>query len=321
MRNRRDRRTKNKLVVHATNRLIKGLPFVPNEFMKPLMCGIMARAQELYPVCISHFLWMGNHYHIILTGRGAQISPFLGYMQAEIAKALKQLHPRYYETKVWRTRFKEQHLCIPEAVFKAIAYLYNNPTRANLVENIDEYPGLSSWKMMMSGGYAIEAGWVPSRLLSGFHKKIRTRTPVQLARHLKQLATSTHSLRIHPFAWKRCFEETRSHTDEELLCEIVRRVRCREQSSAELRTGPVIGARRLKRRSIFRDYRPKKKKFDRTPYLICPDKELRKVFIQGYRNFCDMCRSAWNALMRGVKGVEFPRGAYLPGAPPGRVCF
>jgi REP element-mobilizing transposase RayT len=321
VRNRRDRRQKNTIILHATNRLTKGLPFVPNEYMQLLMLGVLARGQEMYPACVSHFLWMGNHYHMILVGRADQISPFLGYIQAEIAKALKQLCPRLYDSKIWRTRFKEQRLCTPEAVFKTISYLYNNPVKAGLVKSIDDYPGLSSWSMMRNGSHVIEAGWVPSRALYGFHKKIGRRSSVHLLCKLKQLVEENHLFRIHPFVWKKCFKETSTLTDEQLFKEIELHIRNREKEYALSQTRPVIGAIRLKRQSIFRSYYPKEKRYDRTPYLVCPDRNLRKLFIESYRYFCEQCSQAWRAVMRGELEVQFPQGAYIPGVPPDRFSF
>ena len=165
MRNRRDRRHGNKLVVHITNRTVCGLPFICSALMKMLIAGTMAKAQSLYPAIICHFLWMGNHYHLILAKRAGTISPFVGYFQGELAKYLKGLMPGFYQGDVWADRFREQRLYTSEDVIGKIVYLYANPVRANLVDSIKEYPGLSSYKVFVNELGGTLERWVAPRLI------------------------------------------------------------------------------------------------------------------------------------------------------------
>ena len=169
MRNRRDRRNGNKLVVHITNRTVCGLPFTCNVLMKMLIAGAMAKAQSLYPAIICHFLWMGSHYHMILASRAGDISPFVGYFQGEIAKCLKRLAPNFFQGDVWVDRFREQKLCTSEDVIEKIVYLYANPARANLVDSIKDYPGLSSYNTFTKELGGTLERWVSPRLITALH--------------------------------------------------------------------------------------------------------------------------------------------------------
>ena len=93
-RNRRDRRNPDTAVVHITHRVVEGLPFVARLFMNLLILGIVARAQYLYPVRLSHFLFMANHPHLLISGTLNQVSSFMNYLDGELAKILKRLCPR-----------------------------------------------------------------------------------------------------------------------------------------------------------------------------------------------------------------------------------
>lgn len=172
IRNRRDRRDGNKIVVHITNRTVVGLPFVCRLFPIFILKGILAKGQFLYPVQVCHFLWMRNHFHIILAGRGKYISSFMNYIQGEMAKHVKRLCPGMFQSSVWAGRFKEQRLCTAESVINMIIYLYANPSRAGLVINISEWPGLSSWRMYREGSLVFKAPWMPSRKLAKLVGKI-----------------------------------------------------------------------------------------------------------------------------------------------------
>ena len=108
MRSRRDRRSPNKRVVHVTNRTVCGLPFVCKLFMSLIIRMLLAKAQTLFPVQVCHIQWMGNHFHMILAGRAAAISAFMGFFEGELAKYIKLIVPKLYQSKFWKGRFKEQ---------------------------------------------------------------------------------------------------------------------------------------------------------------------------------------------------------------------
>lgn len=314
MRNRRDRRNPKTAVFHITNRTLSGLPFVCQLFMIMIIKGILARAQTLYPVFVCHFLWMGNHYHLILSCQVEFVSKFIGYMQSELARSIKQLFPSMYARDVWVGRFKEQRLATAEDVLNKIAYIYANPAKANLVHNILDYPGFSSWGMYTSGTKSFRARWTPSRLLGDVYKKIRQCSEVQLLKELIEISKDGEESEfvLRPDHWKSCFDESKDWGSEQILKEITTRVTSLEQEATEIRGNKrVVGARALKRQGPCPEFRSKLK--SRTPYIICHDKELRKELIESYKSFCDQCRSAWLDWKIGRAKADFPRGAYRPG--------
>ena len=293
MRNRRDRRGGNSLVLHVTNRTVCGLPFLCRLYMCFIIRGIMARAQELYPVQVCHFQWMGNHYHLIVAGQMKYLSPFTGYLQAEIAKSIKRL-TRQYQTKVWAGRPKETRLCTEEDVIDKIIYLYANPVRAGLIARALDWPGLSSWKMYRDGSHTFRAKWVPSSKLWKLGKKVDYLEDVKLLKKLMLLAESEHEFRLTPNAWKYCFKRSRDWSDEAIFRRVAEGLERREAELARARAlegRDVLGVKGLRRQSINQQHHPKKT--GRTPYLICWDKELRKEYIESYREFCRLCREAW----------------------------
>ena len=322
MRNRRDRRRGNKLVLHVTNRTVCGLPFVCRLYMLFIIRGIMARAQELYPVQVCHFQWMSNHYHLIVAGKVKYLSNFTGYLQAEIAKSVKRLTGQY-QSKVWAGRAKEQQLCTEEDVIDKIIYLYANPVKANLIAKAIDWPGLSSWRMYRDGGYTFSAKWVRSSKLRKICRKVDYCRDVMILKDLIKLADDEHEFRIFPNIWKRCFKQSRNWSDEYIFSRISEGLAAREEELAHIREAEkrcCIGARRLKRQSIHKQYRPGDK--GRSPFLICWDCELRKDLIESYRYFCELCREAWKRWKRGEVSVQFPIGAYRPGLPLlGRVTW
>jgi hypothetical protein len=59
------------------------------------------------------------------------------------------------------------------------------------------------------------------------------------------------------------------------------------------------------------NYRPIKKKGSKTPFIEACDPEIRRHEISRYRQFKELCRTAWDNFIKGVEAV-WPYGAYLP---------
>ena len=292
---RRDRRSGNYCVVHVTNRVIEGLPFVARQSIKEVLLGIMARAQDKHPMHICGFLFMGNHYHMILAGKAHKLSPFMNFLDGEIAKAFQRLTGRY-RGKFWQGRYKEQKLATPTDVVRMMAYIYGNPTKAGLVSHPKDYPNLNSYGL----NGQIPARWVrPSKLKKLFprYSKFTERKDFF---HVRKSYERTYALRVEPDAWKRFFvEEARPNLFEELLEE-------------ELKTEHTafLGARRLKEQSLDKEWKPKKK--TRTPFVICHDREFRLKLIQSYKYFVEQCKEAWVRFKQGFTDITFPRGCFIP---------
>lgn len=309
MRNRRDRRNPNKTVKHIVNRVGHGIPFVPSLIINRYVESIMAKAQELYPAQIVCFLWMGNHYHIITVGRAEHISSFIGYIQGEIAKVVKRLTD-IYQTKVWPGRFKEQTLGDGQDVIDLLIYIYTNPVRARLVSSIDEYPGVSSWKMLKSNSYSYYRKFVPVRCA---YKVNGSYNSVVKYKELLEESTRSHEFTLNPYIWKNYFADTAELSNLEILKQIEEGVRAIEKE-VKAENNFFIGKKSLINSKINKNYKPKKK--GRTPYVICRNVRKRKEMINSYKNFVEKCKLIWNSvkekLKSGIKTIKYPSGAYMP---------
>ena len=288
---RKDRRSGNYCVVHVTNRVIEGLPFVARESVKDVILGIMARGQSMHPMHICCFLFMGNHYHMILAGKAHKLSRFMNYIDGEIAKSFQRLTGRY-EGKFWKGRYKEQKLATPLDVARKMAYIYSNPIRAGLVSHPREYPGLSSYGQE---GH-IPARWIrPSRLKRLFPRYSRF-TERKDYLHVRKNSERFYTLKVTHDGWVNFF-------DDELPRDFYKDLIQTEDRR-------YLGARALREQSLDREWKPKKR--SRTPFVICHDKELRLSLIKSYKLFVEECKKAWELFKEGFSDVLFPRGCFMP---------
>jgi len=295
-------------VVHVTNRAVHGLPFSCSVLVEAIILGIMARAQFLYPAVLAHYLWMPNHYHMILSGHPALISPFMGYIDSEVAKAIKRLIPGFYKGNFWQGRFKEQRLATPAAVLEKISYLYNNPVRAGLVSSIEKYPGISSYRAFVRNDFSLLARFQRSSALRPLYSKKPLTYLIELR---KRDRAPAHTLSISPYAWKSAFAETTGESKVSLKGKIVELISAIEAQYNAARHGSVLGAPALRAARMDRPYTPKTK--SRTPFIICDDKELRRILIEDYHDFCELCRLAWVTFKKKLSTLlSLPYGAYPP---------
>ncbi len=195
-----------------TARVRKGLPFVCRITVEKIIIGIIARGQSLYPVKICAYVFMGNHYHMILTGQSCHISPFMNYIQGNIAQSLQRFIPDYYEGFVWESRFKEQILITPEDVINKMAYIYLNPVRARLVEKASEYPGISSYHHFINNKESFLTKWIPVSAIRALPEHYKKKQDYQILKSLLK-DCSYEELTIVPFAWFQSFKNKLSKED------------------------------------------------------------------------------------------------------------
>jgi len=285
--------------------------------MELILLMVMARGQRLYPIHISHFVWMGNHFHFILTGRASSISPFMGYVQGEVAKYVKLLFPKRFQSCVWPERFHEQQLYTAHDVLQKIAYLYSNPARADLVHSIVEYPGSSSWKMFVTGTKTREVGHVRLGAFVAITHRLLGLKDSRALSLMRSVSEEKETLTLSPYLWRRYFAEsatwTAHYTHQRILTAVEE-----QQEEARVARGNrgVMGAHALGQNDFSPHYEPTKTK-ERTPFLQCSDKEMRETLIESYRAFCAQCREAWQQWKKGLCSLAlYPKGAYRPSLRP-----
>lgn len=247
-------------------RIEKGIPFVSLSLIKLLIEGIIARAQRDQKVTICHYLWMGNHVHMILIARDAQHCVFFYQeIQKKITDSFKRLLGKD-KLRLWEGEPVLAEILDPDAVVERISYLYANPASADLVESIDDYPGLSTWNKYVSIGsnddctIISEVPWIqlpsikvlPSSTLSRIDDVLTTS-------RLRANSTIKHELRIDPNAWFACFKINDSAA-KYYLERIVASVRNREQEAKKNRNitnKKVLGKKVLQAQPILQAHTPK----------------------------------------------------------------
>ncbi len=296
-------------IIFCSSRIEEGLPLVCTHNMNFIINGILAKASSMYEVEISHYIFMGNHFHMILRVINPEhVQAFFRYLKTEIAHAVNRMLGRRKRT-VWVDRYDSPIILDTDKLKEMLMYLYLNPTKANLVESIDEYPGVSSWRM--------------------FKYKIRFERHKKLARNrIKKLPSAAltvseqkdlvekfkahgreYELKLEPL---KCFEVL-GLNQQDFHQTVIKQIHEEELKLKKERKFEPLGITNLRRQSMLKEHTPQK----HTPKMIClsKDKELRKSLIENFKYLCYLASKVYNQWKLGEVTQKIPPGLYPPRMP------
>ncbi len=122
----------------------------PDDRVNAIILGVLAKAQAYAGISLHGFVFMSNHYHILLTADDAlQLSMFMQYLNANIAKKLNDHLGR--KGAFWERRFRAIAMSEDEATARwRLRYLLTHGVKECLVGKVEEWPGASSLPWMKS---------------------------------------------------------------------------------------------------------------------------------------------------------------------------
>ena len=299
-------------------RVRKGLPFVATEYMRKLLGGIMARTQRDQKVTLCHDLWMTNHVHLFVVARDPlMLANFYAEIQKKVTDALKGLLGKS-SLRLWEGRAVVAAILDPETAINQIAYIYSNPSKANLVESIKHYPGFNSYEDFIHISSNLDSTvehsecWVTAKHMPRLSMpSMRKQRDLAFTSKLKRLGRIQKLVR-EPNAWMKCFGMEDSAQIAETNQRILDRIGMNESEYAVKRQDEgkfVIGERALRTQSILSEHTPPKT--ERRIFVISSVKKLRNQFIQGFKELCTRCRECYFNALSGLYR-EWPPGVFRP---------
>ena len=306
----------------------EGLPLPPNEVTNQLLTGILARTQRDEKVTLCNFVEMNNHAHQhCIPTEPQQHAKFYMEYQKKVTDTVRRLTKRS-QLNLWEGRPSVMRLAQLEDAIQRLVYIFLNPAKAHLVNSIDEYPGLSTWKAFttceasVDAEVRLKAHWTPvcrlERLPAG--NKLSPACDRAMAARLRESQHAVeYELVIKPLAWLKVYGVIDPTQIEKIRQRIIAEVYVEEARLAKERLEQgrgVMGAGRLQHQEYLKPHTPKKK--ERNLYLICNNHSLRPVLIKMFQDIFAACRKCYLALKAGLPH-EWPPGTFVPWIPP-HVC-
>ena len=297
-------------VLFVTSSTEHSLPFMPNLVVNTILQGIIARAQHLYGQKICHFVFMANHFHMILLVEDPDnVSNLIGYIKAKSANAINRLLGRKRHT-VWCSGFDSPIILDSEATVNKIIYTYANPTKARLVDSIKEFPGISSWKAYIYGKTSNSVRWIRPSTITPLPSTSLTMTEqIEYITKLKSRNKINHKLSFNPDAWISSFQELNEEIRKQIKDKIIKTLKALEdQFCKETRS---LGSGKLQKQPIDKEYSPKRE--GKRMICLSTSRNRRKDFIAWFKEVSEIARKVIYNFLHFNIHEPLPAGFYTPG--------
>jgi len=244
----------------------------------------LAVAAQRYEIDVLDFMQMSNHLHDQIFDRHGNAPAFYEHFHKLLAKCMNALRGR------WENFFSSEQVCVVrlenrEDVIDKLVYIATNPVKDWLVECVDDWPGASGYRALLSGE--------PLRA---------TRPKHFFAEDGTMPKEVTLRLTIPPELGER----------DEILVEVQRRVTAVEQSHARIRaeTGRrVLGRYAVLRQSWRESPTSREPRRNLRPTIAAKNLWSRLEAIQRKHEFTRAYRTARLAQLAGTP-IPFPHGTY-----------
>jgi len=300
------------------------LPFVSHAFINFIIQCVVARVQRDDKVILCHDIWNGSHPHLIVVSKDAQqVVNFYSEIQKKVTDILKRLLGLSF-LQIWEGNVSVIKLGDVQAVKERISYLYANPAQDNLEDNIEKFPGLSSWKdfqeclQNIDGSTLAMYPWLrlPSIPIVSSGSPSESEG-LDIIGCLKASNKVLHALKRQPNAWMRSFGIHTSREATSINGQIVEMLREREKVARLARIQerkPFMGARLLMRQPLLKPHTPKRR--EGKIYIITTSSEVRIEHNDRVERFRQICRKCYERWKRGEFSVLWPPEAFKPPMPP-----
>jgi hypothetical protein len=307
------------------------LPFPPCKTANALIEGVIARAQRDEKVDLCNFVSMNNHFHfhVLPSDTPHHVCCFYGEIQKKLTDSLRSLLGKA-RLSLWEHRASMIRVESLDDVINRLVYIYTNPQSAGLCDSIETYPGLSSWQAFTSCKPEIDASvekvvkWYPLKCLRRLPDNwcLTERQDASMNKRLIEHRNAVEQvLVIKPFKWLERYNITSPAEIDEIRNFIIARVREKERElrrQRQLERRQVACPKHLSTRQFYESHYPKK--HERNIFIICKNHLIRRQLIQSYKRVVEECHELYDELKRGIQGLKWPEGVFIPWCPPNKFC-
>lgn len=306
----------NNHVLFITTSVERGIMLPANPLSKFVIKAALLRAQRLHDLKISHFIVNGTHIHMIIRVENPEDVPdFMERFKTESATYINHILGREKGT-VWCDGYDSPDCLNLGDVMEKIVYLYDNPVKDGLIESIYNYPGLSTWHIF-NGNQKRIFGTFLSR--NDFYPISQEQDYLGFKKCAKRLAKlgTLKEVKFDTNDWFKAFGITEQEEIDDINDSIRTMVKEREkakQEEYEEEKKSFMGRIKLENQGIDVYYERKKQK-GRKHWVICSDKEQRKLYIAFLKELAGEAREVYEAWCKGDTSRRMPIGVFAPRMP------
>jgi REP element-mobilizing transposase RayT len=130
------------VVYHVTSKTLRGEFFLhPSSATNEVVLGVLGRAQVVWPdVKLFGYVFMSNHFHLMLQGPPDDLPAFVGFIKREISRRLGESSGS--PGPMWQRRYEATALPTSSAQLKCLRYILGHGVKEGLVESPLDWPGI-----------------------------------------------------------------------------------------------------------------------------------------------------------------------------------
>lgn len=289
-------------LVEVTTRTVQGRFLLrPGPRLNRIILGILGRAQRRYGVDLHAFVFLSNHYHLLVTVQSVhQLSLFVGYLNANLAKEAGRIHG--WKEKFWSRRY--QAIVVSDedsAQLDRLRYLLSHGAKEGLVRSSRDWPGVHCIEALL-GDSVLEGLWFSRTKECAARQRGEEFSPLDHA--------EIERITLTPLP---CLRHLTEKTQRLRINELLTAIEAEARQRFEILELEPIGPSAIQRQEPTA--RPNKIKKASAPLVHAATKRIRRAFFQAYHAFVTAFRQASEKLMQGDTAVVFPEGSFLPSRP------
>lgn len=290
----------------------EGLPFVPCKTINHILKSCLAKSIQNKAVKIDEYVWMPNHLHIILYVIDSY--DFIGFyteLMKRITDAYKSLLG-LEQLNLWESRPMVAEILDIDKYIERKIYFHSNPSKANLVDKIENYPGLNTWDIFQKGQIVREKiEWTKAKNINKIPLSLDNEQDLENLNLIKSKHSEILELEICPNIGALSFQDN-NITNDIIVREVKRFVKIneREYDKERARKGHnTIGSQKLTTQRLDKKHIPK----PREPriYFMTGVRELAADYLSLYRSKLDQLKRYFNQKIEEF--YEWPKGLFQPG--------
>lgn len=284
-------------MVEVTCRTVQGRFLLkPTSELKYLVIGVLARAQRLYPVRVHAFVFMSNHYHLLLSVENArQLARFMNYANSNIAREAGRLHD--WKERFWGRRYQSIVISQEEsAQVSRLRYLLSHGCKEGLVARCRDWPGAHCVRALMDGR-PIEGVW--------FDRTHEYAARARGERFRYQRYASRETMKLDPLP---CWSHLSSRRCRNRIEALVVQIETEWEAQHAREDTEPLGLEQVLAQDPHD--RPRSMKRAPAPAFHAATRAVRRELIEAYRIFVDAYRHAAERLREAGISVGFPEGCF-----------
>lgn len=273
----------------------------PSSDLTEITLGILGRAQRYFPVRVHAFIFLSNHYHLLVSPSDAQqLSHFMGFVNSNLAREAGRLHD--WREKFWGRRY--QAIVVSDeaaAQVGRLRYLLSQGSKEGLVAKPSEWPGCTSLPGLL-GDMELEGTWFDRS--AEYEARRRSRKDVSHG------FATRETVFLAPLpCWAQLSRNVQRREIEAMLAAIEADAarECEESGRDPLGVAAI--------QAQPPHLRPMRAKNSVAPLIHAASRRVRLRFQRAYREFVGAFRLAAARIRSGDLSATFPSGAFPPALP------